>query len=194
MTELRRSIQSLWVPSAAIESSRDKQRAEFAEIYDLQFDFVLETVRRLGGSVSDREDLVHDVFLRAHANLARFDASRPIRPWLFGIAFRVVSEHRRSGRSRFEVSAPTWESVSTEASPEANTIACDARAKVDTALQRLSEEQREVFVAHEICEVPIPDLVEVLNVPLNTLYSRLRLARTAFAAALREVIDRKEPR
>lgn len=189
---MTRSIQSLWVPAAAIESTPDKQRAEFAEIYDQHFDFVLETVRRLGCAVSDREDLVHEVFLRAHTSLGKFDATRAMRPWLFGIAFRVVSEQRRSGRNRFEVAAREWESASERASPESDAIAQDARAKVDLALQRLSVEQREVFVAHELCEVPVSDLVEVLHAPLNTLYSRLRLARAAFADALDDILGRKE--
>ena len=189
---MTRSIQSLWVSSASIESTRDNPRAEFAEIYDQQFDFVFETVRRLGCAVSDREDLVHEVFLRVHAGLDNFDATRPLRPWLFGIAFRVVSEQRRSGRSRFEVAARDWDSPSPVASPEADAIARDARAKVELALQRLNVEQREVFVAHELCEVPVSELVGVLHIPLNTLYSRLRLARAAFETALDDILGRKE--
>lgn len=181
------SVQSLWVRENTNESTHERVD-EFAQIYSTEFDYVWETVRRLGAPTRDQEDLVHDVFLRVHASLGTFDRARPMRPWLFGIAFRVVSEARRSGRNRFEVNRDDSDFISEQVSPEQSTIASDARDKVNAAVARLPGEQRLVFVAHELCDVAIADLVELAGVPLNTLYSRLRLARVAFANALHEIL------
>ncbi|MBK8172087.1 MAG: sigma-70 family RNA polymerase sigma factor [Sandaracinaceae bacterium] len=181
------SIQSLWVRESTNESTHEKVD-EFAQIYSREFDYVWETVRRLGARARDQEDLVHDVFLRVHGSLGTFDHARPMRPWLFGIAFRVVSEERRSGRNRFEVNREDHEFVSSEHTPEQIAMASEARVKVNAAVARLPSEQQFVFVAHELCDVSIADLVELAGVPLNTLYSRLRLARVAFANALHEIV------
>jgi RNA polymerase sigma-70 factor (ECF subfamily) len=55
---------------------------------------------------------------------------------------------------------------------------------VQQALQTLPLEQRAVFVLHELEGLAVADCVAVLDAPLNTLYSRLRLARAAFARAV----------
>ena len=74
-------------------------------VYDEHFDYVWHTLRRLGVRAADLEDLAHDVFVAFHRTRATYDPSRPIRPWLFGIAFRVSSDHRRRARHRYEVVA-----------------------------------------------------------------------------------------
>ena len=47
---------------------------------------------------ADLPDLAHDLFIVVFKHLSDYDQSRPVRPWLFGIAFRVVSDYRRSAR------------------------------------------------------------------------------------------------
>jgi RNA polymerase sigma-70 factor, ECF subfamily len=58
----------------------------------------------------------------------------------------------------------------------------DARRVVFDALDRLSDEQRAVFVLHDLEGKAAPEIAADLDVPLNTVYSRLRLARERFAA------------
>ena len=43
--------------------------------------------------------------------------------------------------------------------------------------------RRAVLVLHEIEEMTAPEIAESLSLPINTVYSRLRLARQEFAAA-----------
>ena len=54
----------------------------------------------------------------------------------------------------------------------------------DRMLDCLSEEQREVFVMAEIEQWSAPEIAATLSVKLNTVYSRLRLARAQFERAL----------
>jgi RNA polymerase sigma-70 factor (ECF subfamily) len=46
------------------------------------------------------EDLTHDVFIQVNRHLAAYDGTRPARPWLFGFAYRVASQHRRRAHRR----------------------------------------------------------------------------------------------
>jgi RNA polymerase sigma-70 factor (ECF subfamily) len=52
------------------------------------------------------------------------------------------------------------------------------------ALDGLDLDRRAVFVMHELDEIPVPEVANTLAIPLNTAYSRLRLARVDVAAAI----------
>src|SRR5688500_6597311 len=79
------------------------ERPVFQSVYQAEVSYVWESLRRLGVHPADIEDLAHDVFVTAYDRLDDYDPSRPIRPWLFGIAYRVALDHRRSARVRREV-------------------------------------------------------------------------------------------
>ena len=71
----------------------------------------------------------------------------------------------------------------------------DAARIVNRLLDGLDDDQREVFVLAELEDLSAPEIAEALEVKLNTVYSRLRLARSAFAevaARHRAREDRRE--
>jgi len=55
------------------------------------------------------------------------------------------------------------------------------------ALERVEIERRAVFILHELDECPMKEIAASLGIPLFTGYSRLRVARDEFAAAVREL-------
>jgi RNA polymerase sigma-70 factor (ECF subfamily) len=55
---------------------------------------------------------------------------------------------------------------------------------LESVLAELDEPKREVFVMVEVLEMTVPEVVQSLEIPLNTAYSRLRMARQAFEEAL----------
>jgi len=63
----------------------------------------------------------------------------------------------------------------------------EKRALVAAVLEALSMDQRAVFVLHDLEERAVPEIATMLGIPLNTAYSRLRLAREQFAAAVRRL-------
>src|SRR5512144_175932 len=79
-----------------------KMQGSFEAAYRGEFKPVWRFVSRLTPEAGPVEDLVHDVFLTAHRKWATYDAARPLRPWLFGIAFRVVADHRALKRHQHE--------------------------------------------------------------------------------------------
>jgi RNA polymerase sigma-70 factor (ECF subfamily) len=71
----------------------------------------------------------------------------------------------------------------------------EAASLVMEALNAMPFEQRAVFVLYELDETPMKEIAESLGVPVNTAYSRLRLAREVFAAHVaNEQHERKEAR
>ena len=155
---------------------------DFHAIYRLEFSYVWKTLRRLGAPVPDIEDLVHDVFVVVHRHLGDYDSARPLRPWLFGIAIRVVSDFRRAGRNLHEFSGESVEPVDTAPTPYERMEGKEARALLMKALECLDLDRRAIFVMHELDELAMPEIAGALTIPLNTAYSRLRLARADVAA------------
>jgi RNA polymerase sigma-70 factor (ECF subfamily) len=60
----------------------------------------------------------------------------------------------------------------------------DDLSLLESVLAELDEPKREVFLMVEILEMTVPEVVQGLDIPLNTAYSRLRLARQDFEEAL----------
>jgi RNA polymerase sigma-70 factor (ECF subfamily) len=157
---------------------------DFKELFESEFDYVWFTLRRLGVPTCDLEDLAHDVFIRIHKRLTDYDPSRPLRPWLFGFAYRLASDYRRLARHRFERLDERIE-VADPAPSAADQL--DRKQMLDLAwiaLGDLDLEQRAVFILHDVEGLPASQIAEVLNIPLNTGYSRLRLARKQFSRTL----------
>jgi RNA polymerase sigma-70 factor, ECF subfamily len=168
-------------------------RPDMGAIFDDHFDYVWNTLRRLGVRDVDLEDLSHEVFLKVHGRLDDYDAARPMRPWLFGFAYRVAADHRRLARHRLEVLGAPVEAVDPVRPPDERIEADEERVLVDAALAQMSFERRAVLVLHDVEELPVPAIAEELGIPLNTAYSRLRLAREELAAAVKRLRKRRTP-
>jgi RNA polymerase sigma-70 factor, ECF subfamily len=160
---------------------------DLQNIYRSEFAYVWKTLRRLGAPPSHLEDLAHDVFVVVHRHLGDYDVSRPLRPWLFGIALRVVSDFRRLGSNLREIAAEQIDAVDPSPTPQQRMEAVEARALLLKALDALDLDRRAVFIMHAVDEVPVPEIAAALSIPLNTAYSRLRLARADVAACLKRL-------
>lgn len=154
---------------------------DLQQLYASEADAVFAFVARMG--VPDVEDAVHDTFVTAMHRAHTFDAARPVRPWLLGIAFRVgVARLRKPGEQAVDV----LPEVASDQTPERQAEARQALATVQRVLGRLSEELGTTFVQHELQGVSVAELARSMGVPPGTVYSRIRLAREAFRAALQD--------
>ncbi len=164
-------------PSSEVTAERDCLGA-----FGQEFDYLCRTLRRLGVPEADVEDLVHEVFLVLQRRWEDYDPARPLRPYLFGIAFRVAAaNHRRRMR---EVPTAGLELEDPSALPDQSLEARQARAIVLRALERLPLARRAVFIMHDLDEVPMRHVAAVLSIPMFTAYSRLRKARKEFETAV----------
>jgi RNA polymerase sigma-70 factor (ECF subfamily) len=164
------------------EGSKDTE-ARFRAIFETGFDYVWNAVRRLGVARSDLEDVSHDVLFAVYRKIDTYDPERPLRPWLFAFSFRAASEYHRRRRVRGEVGEPV-EAVDTSPLAEERLLERENCTLVAAALETLDLDRRAVFVLHDLDDVPVPEIARTLDIPLNTAYSRLRVARERFVKAL----------
>jgi RNA polymerase sigma-70 factor (ECF subfamily) len=145
---------------------------------------------RLGIAPSDADDLVQATFLEITHAAARFDPKYPARSWLLGIATVMVRRHRRSiGRAAVRVAA--WAaSLRSEPAPPRTPAelleAGEAIGRVERAFARLSPKKREVFVLVTLEGLSGEEAASALQIPVNTVWTRLHHARRALRAALGE--------
>ncbi len=158
---------------------------DFTAIYRAEFGYVWASLRRLGVREADSEDACHEVFVVVHRRLADYDSARPLRPWLFGIAYRVASEQRR--RKQFSQMALDDTHAAPGDAPDTALVQKQRQQLVLLGLQAVPLEQRSVLILHDIDEVAAPDIAAALSIPLGTAYSRLRAGRRAFAEAVRQL-------
>lgn len=166
-----------------------KAAVEFQRIYKTHFSSTCRLLRKWGVAAKDVEDAVQDVFMVVHRKLPDCDTTRPMEPWIAAIAYRVASDWRKKAFNRQDLVGSGSEVEVRDPRPDAEQVAHQQqlRAHVMLALDSLDEDRRAVFVLHDMEGYPIPELAVSMGVPLNTLYSRLRLARQQFALTLRQV-------
>lgn len=131
------------------------------------------------------DDLAQELFLALRRSWPDYDPRRPLRPYLFGIAFRIVAGHRR--KKRRELASGLLEVDDAGPGPDEALDAKQSRALLLRALERVPLPRRAVLVMHELDDVPIANVAAVLSIPLFTAYSRLRKARRELEAAGRRL-------
>lgn len=156
-----------------------------AEVYQSQLDFVWRSARRLGVASLHVDDVVQEVFLVVHRRLGEFEGRSSLRTWLFGITRRVVRDHVRSARRKpsepFGANEPA---CAPEAAADLQLSQQEDAQLLHALLDELDADKREVFVLAELEQMSGPEIAAALDENLNTVYARLRAARSAFERAV----------
>jgi RNA polymerase sigma-70 factor, ECF subfamily len=166
----------------------------FRELYEQQFPFVWRTLRRLGVQDSDLADAAQEVFVVVLRRLPSFEGRAQITTWLFRIAYHVARDLRQRAHRRHEALDPEAVRRRRAADPGALELLQHRRdlELLDQALGALDLEQRAVFTSFELEEMTGEQIAEAMQIPLGTVYSRLRLARAAFAKAIKRHALRRD--
>ncbi len=155
--------------------------AAFTEVFAAQHDFVWRTLGYLGVGRPAQDDATQDVFIVVHRRWRSYDPAVPLRAWLFGIARRVADKYR----ARAARAAPLRILPGPDLPLPDDLIAHrEAASLVEDFLATLPADQRDVFLLAELEGLSAPEIAVALDGKLNTIYSRLRLARRAFERAL----------
>jgi RNA polymerase sigma-70 factor, ECF subfamily len=149
--------------------------------------YVRGILRRNGVSARDAEDLVQEVLLVMWRRRADYDPTRPLRPWLGGIAIRVAAAFRK--RKVREANAPLHDNETRERVPDPEQELATMRSHilVARALAALPEKLRRVVVLYDLDGRSMREIADNLDIPLFTAYSRLRMARQALGRSVRQM-------
>ena len=148
---------------------------------------------------SDAEDVLQDVFYELISAYRMLKPVEQVSAWLYRVARNRITDlfRRRKTESLNEPAgdeAGTLEDLlpSAEAGPEALCARTVMLEALDEALDELPENQREVFVAHELMGRSFKELAEETGVSVNTLLSRKRYAVLQLRERLRELNESLE--
>jgi len=165
------------------EEGFDGAIPDFRRIFEGYGRYVWRVLRRLGVPEADVPDVAQEVFMVLRRKLDRVQGPSALRPFIYGIAVREASDHRRSARVRRERLADETPDHVIDPPQEQDLERARARALLDWALGRLDEDKRAVFVLYELEELEMREVASAVGCPRQTAYSRLHAARRSVTTA-----------
>jgi RNA polymerase sigma-70 factor (ECF subfamily) len=144
---------------------------------------VFNYLLRLVSNREDAFDLSQDVFLKVYQSLSKLDDPARFSGWLFRIAHNEAFSLLRRRRPE---SALTQEPRALESGP--GLLPIELSLAVDSALRRLTEDQREAVLLKVFQGFKFEEMAEILGCPVSTvksrLYTALDLLKTTLAPAI----------
>lgn len=128
------------------------------------------------------DDLAQDTFLRVLQSAGRYDPRFPMRTWMFTIARRLWINVNRKADNR--ATASDFEAAaSSDTGPEDLAARADdqrhTRDLLDKALAQLTPTQRQALILAHQQDMPLDQVAQVMDMPVNTIKSHLHRGRAA---------------
>ncbi len=161
---------------------REGEPGAFRELVERYRRPVFGYLVRCGVAEADRDDLFQDVFVKVHLSAHRYDAARPLHPWLFTVVANTVRTYfkKKRARSLFLVEAdadPALTVADDAPDGEAIAVAKETSSWLRKAIHALPMPQREVLILAKIERLPLQDIASSLSLPLATVKTHVRRAR-----------------
>lgn len=170
--------------SAATSGAYAMQEPEgdsgFVALYRTHASFTWACLRRLGVPSAAIDDAMQELWVTAHRRIGSLHGPASAKAWLYGIARRVASHHRRSERRhRRKLDALGAAPIREEASREDELV-------IESILAQLDARVREAFVLSELEGWSAPEIARATGANTNTIYWRVRVARQELQSQLAE--------
>jgi RNA polymerase sigma factor (sigma-70 family) len=160
-------------------------------------------IRRRVPDREDAEDVLQDVFYELVEAYRLMKPVEQVTAWLFGVARNRITDLFRKKKREALRSEPALATMAEERevlqleellpSPDAGPDALYARGvlleEMDAAFDELPEEQREVFIAHELTGQSFKEIAAQTGVSVNTLLSRKHYAVLYLRERLQAIRD-----
>ena len=175
-----------------LASARQGGAAGWEAIVGRHQEAVFRLAYLLLGDADEAQDVAQETFIRAYRALDRFDASRPMRPWLLRIAANLARNRRRAvGRYWYALQRALLAGQERGQPPSVESLSTQAQAAQTLwqAVRRLGRPDQEVIYLRFFLELPEAEMAAALAVAAGTVKSRLHRA----LKRLRAVIDEEYP-
>jgi len=160
-----------------VERARRGDAVAFETLVLAYQSLAFRTAFVIAGDASDAEEAAQDAFVKAHRALGRFHTGEPFRPWLLTI---VANEARNRRRARGRRAALTLraavESGANGEDPEAAALASERRERLLSAVERLSDDDRDVLACRYLLELSEVETAAALGIARGTVKSRTHRA------------------
>lgn len=184
----------LMVLQKRARGSHANAAAEFDHLLRDHVPALYRSAYRWTGAVDRAEDLVQELLVRLYPKLDELRALERIRPWALRVMYRIFVDQVRRERSspvQFNADLPDdggdeegQDLIDPSAGPAELVEQELTQERIMAAWEILGEEHRVVLSMHDIEDYSLPELAQIMDVPLGTLKSRLHRAR----AKLRELL------
>ena len=162
-----------------IEAMNGDMKA-FEEIYRLTSGFVYNVALRIARRHAEAEDITQEVFIKMYSALPQFGFRSSCKTWLYRITTNTaISRCRKFGREH-EQTAKYKDHLEIEAQQgqaASPAMANENEKIIGDMLARLDEDQRACLVLRDMEGLAYDEIADILNIPLNTVRSRLHRAR-----------------
>ncbi|MFC4765901.1 RNA polymerase sigma factor SigW [Effusibacillus consociatus] len=171
-----------------VKRAQKGDRMAFAELVELYKDKLYNLCYRLMGNSHDAEEVAQEAFLRAYANLKRFDSRHKFATWLFRIATNCCIDRLRKRKASYSLDAPLDDEdggdmygilPSKDPMLEERVLTRESRLELQAAIEQLPPSYRAVIVLKYIEELSMQEISDVLSVPVSTVKTRLHRGREA---------------
>ena len=177
-----------------------QQDRRISEAVDRDYAGLRAFIRKRVADQGEAEDVLQDVFYELVEAYRLMKPVEQVSAWLFRVARnRIIDLFRRKKREteRTKVSANDEGAAlqleellpSADAGPESAYIRTALAEELDNALDELPEEQRQVFIAHEVMGYSFEEIAEQTGENINTLLSRKRYAVQHLRKRLQAIYD-----
>lgn len=165
----------------------NQENRDFDALYRAHYDFVWRSAQRLGVAPAEVEDVLQETFVIAYRRIGEFEARSKTSTWLYGILDNVRRNHQRSqfrGQRKVHALARERERELLDTARR-ETTQLDAERMLaiqllEDFLHELDESKREVFILAELEGMTRREIAAALDINVNTVQSRLRVARAEF--------------
>ncbi|RXZ84871.1 sigma-70 family RNA polymerase sigma factor [Paenibacillaceae bacterium] len=180
--------------AATVQAVLAGEQAAFEKLYSETVSGVYRTLYFLCQSESDVEDIAQTVYLELYRNLDKYDLSKSLHSWLYGITIRQIQGHKRKQwREQRKLQKEQQMHLSTASSVEDTVIVQLSMEQDDEAvfqkMNGLPDKLKQVLVLRYINELSQQEVAEVLNIPVGTVKSRLNQALLRMRKSIRREYD-----
>ncbi len=175
-----------------IEQALEGRSEAFGQLVQKYQDRLFNTVFHIVGHAEDARDIVQDAFVQAYVKLDSFRRESAFYTWLYRIAFNVAASRQRQRRTTVSLdelrSAGRAEPADRQDDPAESLDREERRRRVTEAIAHLPDQQRSVLVLREIDGCRYDAIAKILDLPINTVRTRLHRARLQLKEELKEVL------
>jgi RNA polymerase sigma-70 factor (ECF subfamily) len=141
----------------------------FERLYELYRGRVFGTAYRMLSNRADAEDVTQDVFVKVFKKLESFRGDSAVSTWIYRIAVNACLDFRRRRKLR--------QAVSLDDGMEVGSTPLSVTRLIESALPRMAEGYRQVFVLHDIQGLKHEEIGKILGITDGASKSQLHRAR-----------------
>lgn len=176
------------IKEEVIRLAQEGDMGAFEEIYKVYFSLVSNVAYRVVGNVEDAQEVTQDVFMNIYKNIRSFRFEAALKTWVYRITYNSAINHAKR-QSKHKKNVEYVEAVSAvESNNIHETIASgEMQQEISRMLAALNPDQRAVIVLRSIEGLSYEEIAQTINIPINTVRSRIKRAREALLAMKKEV-------